>query len=109
MVYEFDITPNSFNPTYESIFTVYLSTHSILTVNIAPSKSFKVKKAVQHEDYDDRYVLNDIAILILAQEVKFDHYTQIACLPKYKLDIYPTAVDMDAFIVGYIEKRKFHN
>lgn len=37
----------------------------------AGGKAYKIRKAVQHESYDDDIIVNDIAILFTEQEIEF--------------------------------------
>jgi secreted trypsin-like serine protease len=42
----------------------------------------KVSKIIVHEEYDDEFVFNDVALLKLATPLKFDQFTQLVKLRK---------------------------
>ena len=51
------------------------------TENILETKEIAVKQAISHEDYNQRSLDNDIAILELAEEVDLTEYTP-ACMAR---------------------------
>lgn len=77
------VEPNSYNPTQGSMFSVYvgLQDKSNLDNLKYPAMKMKVARVVKHENYDPDANTNDIAVLVLADEVLLNQYTQIACLP----------------------------
>ncbi len=76
--------------------------------NTLPSKKYSVAKKIRHPNYSDSTLQNDIALLILSEEVELNNYIQIACLPDRSISLYPTLANIDIFIVGWGDTtRKF--
>ena len=45
-------------------------------------QNIRVSRDFVHPQYNSRTMINDIALLKLSKDIKFDSYTQPACLPK---------------------------
>ena len=74
----YTVVPNSFHPTYGSMYSVFLGIHGRPS---SPSGGLKVAHVIKHEDYDDINTLNDIAILKLTNNAVLGKTVQVACLP----------------------------
>lgn len=56
---------------------------------------------IQHENYNDELVQNDIGILKLAEPVNLNNNIQIACLPDPSVKIYPKKSNIEAYAIGW--------
>lgn len=93
--------PNSYYPTYESMMTVYLGVYDKTQLDVSPAQKFSARKLVRHSDYNPNTNLNDIALVLLSSQATLSKYTQIACLPDYKIANYPTQTNIPGYIVGW--------
>jgi secreted trypsin-like serine protease len=101
-LYTYTITGNSAYPSFESCFTIYLGMHDLNDKNNSTLvKKVSVRKAIQHENYDEDNFLNDIAILILNEEINLNDEIQIACLPASNIEYYPMKENIDSWITGW--------
>ena len=95
------VTINSYYKTYESMIKVYLAVYNRSLISKTASKNtFTVQKLIKHENYDASRLLNDIAILRLNEDVKFNSEIQAACLPENKSSNYPLT-DTEAYVIGW--------
>lgn len=91
------VIPNSWNPTYESMYTIYFGLHN--RQNISGSQFSSIKSFTIHPKYDETNFLNDIAIIKLSKKLHLDQKIQVACLPQKKL--YPQMDNISAYIIGW--------
>ncbi len=56
---------------------VHLGSHSLLSLNTLPSRKYIAKKVLIHALYSSSTSLNDIALIILDQDVTFNNYIQV--------------------------------
>jgi len=97
-------TANANYPTYESTFDVYAAVHDkvfLQTTAVPPSPGVrrKVIRAVKHASYDSTTMLNDIALLILDQNITLNTYVKLACLPNSSSSYPP--VNQNAWASGW--------
>lgn len=105
-VYPIEVTPNSYNPTFESMYKVYLGVVDLANID-AISVDYsstvvlgQIDKIIVNENYNDDNKQNDIALLHLKSQVKLNEFIQLACLPSPGVS-YPTVRDIAAWIVGW--------
>ena len=83
--YPIKVKPNKYFRTLESMYNVLLGVQNSSGIytssDISPAVNAKVSKIIIHEDYDDTQIKNDIALIILKDEVDLNNYIQTACLP----------------------------
>ncbi len=71
----------------------------IKTKNIKP---YKVRKVITHEEFQVDAGLNDIGLIILAEEVQLDSQVQVACLPDpFKLESDFPGFNSPAWLSGW--------
>ena len=115
--YEGTVKPNSFYPTMESMFTIYLGLQDKTTIinNVVPppavvAKASKVVrvccfyhyfyseiffaytfhfKPQKHAFFNEKTYINDIALIYLTNDVTLSNSIQLACLPSNKSSTYP--------------------
>ena len=68
--------------------------------NISPAVRYKVEKVVRHQFYDSKSYLNDIALLILSENVTLTRNIQIACVPGVTSTYYPNP-NIKSIAVGW--------
>lgn len=93
------VVPNSYNPTYESMYTVYLGLHN--KTDMSNSVSMSVKSFQIHPKFNQVNIWNDIAIIKLSDKVTLNDRIQIACLPQKKDNYYPPIKYKNAYILGW--------
>lgn len=88
--YTVQVTPNSYYPTWESMFDVYLGVNDISFINTnslpsSPGIKMSIKKVVKHPSFNTDNYQNDIALLHLSSAVNFNSAIQPACIanPSY--------------------------
>lgn len=115
------ISLNAQYPTFASMYKVYLGIHDRTQLNSVGSQQMRVAEVYrvsnihrdyfqfmiilfflykQHESYDDRTVLNDIAILKLESNAVLNNQVQVACLPPIISNNYPKASTL-AYAAGW--------
>ena len=94
----YNVFPNFYYPTIESMYSVYLGTHKLS--NIQSSTLKKIKSFRVHPNFDSDNILNDIAVIKLESEVDLNDKIQFACIPN-SANIFPNETNIDAFIVGW--------
>ena len=97
--YTVSVAPNSYYPTLESMFTIYLGVQNKSRKTDYPAKAFQASKVVQNANYDANTNINDIAIILLSNEVQLNQFINIACLPQ--AGYFPNNTNIDSFIVGW--------
>ncbi|CAF0835420.1 unnamed protein product [Brachionus calyciflorus] len=100
----YEVTPNEFYPSLESMYTVYLGVHVITNiidkVNLINYNPINVRKIYIHEGYDDFTQENDIALIKFFKKVNKSKNIQLSCLPRKKQDE-ATGLDLRAVAVGW--------
>ncbi|CAF0860141.1 unnamed protein product [Brachionus calyciflorus] len=86
-------------PTLESMYKLYFEVHNLSKVT--SSQVYSIKEIIAHENYDESTILNDIAILKLDKEVELNERIQLACLPNYSLELYPSDVNIKSWVQGW--------
>ncbi len=99
--YTVDVAPNSYYPSLESMFTVYVGVSNKSDRNAYPSQVFSARKVTRHGYYDSNSNLNDIALVVLNKEASLNQDVQIACLPNPMVSIYPNQSNIFSWIVGW--------
>jgi hypothetical protein len=113
-------TPNEFHPDYESMYRVYLGGHDLSNIEIDNDFSdsyidesivnrdytlIKVKKLHVHSEYNEKLIINDIAIVKLERKVELSKKIQLACLPPYKTknkgNRYPRKENTTVYVLGW--------
>ena len=69
----------------------------ILTSKLSALKFFKYFK---HDNFDDQKLKNDIALLVLSEEVNLNKNIKIACLPISASSNYPV-INVNSIAVGW--------
>lgn len=95
---EIYITPNEFNPTLESVFTVYIGVQDQQIDKNNPDNLYKIEKIFIHEQFDHITFLNDIALLRLSKPVEKTVNSDWICMTQtYANDFNPLKV----YAVGF--------
>lgn len=100
-----DIKPNIFYSSLESTLNVFAGIHNLTfeyegSTPPLPGIRFNVSKAIIHPNFDENTFENDIALLVLKENVTTNEYIKLACLPKEKSSEFPR-VDTPSWIVGW--------
>jgi hypothetical protein len=99
--YTVQVAPNTYYPTMESMFTIYLGVYNKTAKGTYPSQPKTAKKVVRNSNYDSVANLNDIALILLNEEATLNQYVQIACLPNQAISFYPNDTNIASWIVGW--------
>jgi hypothetical protein len=75
-----------------------LGTHDLNSRTKPPSREYKIDRVIAHSGYNDNSYLNDIALVILEEQVELNEYIQIACLPNPSANNYPTRTYINSVI-----------
>ncbi len=95
----FEVIPNNYYSTYESMYTVYLGTYDLRFSTSLPSINMSVSGIIRNANFSDSTFLDDIALLKLSSPVTLNNYIQVACLPN--TSYYPSGIEISAYIVGW--------
>ncbi|CAF1080899.1 unnamed protein product, partial [Brachionus calyciflorus] len=88
------VIPNQYNPTFVSMYKVYLYENKTQILN--QKNQVNINDFYKHPDYDETIKLNDIGIL----KLNFSNFDfSLACLPPYASKVYPNADQKDAFLI----------
>lgn len=101
MIHSYDL--NELNPTVESVFRVRVS----LKEKEYDTK-LKIKKIKVHEKFDKATMLNDIALVELAEPVQFNSSIYSVCLPDQEIQGYPS-LNTSAYLVGWFNQSNPRN
>lgn len=83
------------------MYSIFLGVQDITNLTDGHAQVYSVSRVQAHESYDTFNVLNDIAIIKLAEKVSFSHQVQTACLPDRRASGFPTAVNTDVYVNGW--------
>jgi secreted trypsin-like serine protease len=94
-----------FYSSLESTLNVFAGIHNLTFEYIGstpplPGIRFNVSKTIIHPNFDENTFENDIALLILKENVTKNEFINYACLPKEKSNEFPS-VNESSWIVGW--------
>ena len=93
---------NSLNPTLEKTLKV---AHETSESN-SEYKYYSIKKIYFHESYDNKTLLNDLALIEIENEFQINSYVQPICLPDQEVHGYPY-VDSDCYLIAWNNKNEY--
>lgn len=101
--YNFPVATNTYYPTFESMYSVYLGFHDISDIFTGtftyPGRKISVTNFIKHPNFDSTNLLNDIAILKLSSKACLDSYVKLSCLPT--VANYPATTGIDVWTAGW--------
>jgi hypothetical protein len=101
----YDVAPNSYYPTYGSMYTVYLGVFNVNDIGSSTTaasfiSNYSVSQVIMNPTFSTTTGKSDIGLLKLSTHAVLNEFVQIACLPNPATAYYPSVTNVSGWLNG---------